>query len=250
MPYGLYISADGAQAQNRRLEVIANNLANVETTGFKRQLAICQARYAEAIQQGSAQPGSGSINDIGGGVSVERTETDFSPGPLKNTKLESDVAIPGEGFFAIRKGQETLLTRAGNFRVTQNGELVTQQGYPVLSEANTPIILTPGAGPWKITAAGTVMQAGNAQDLAIVKPASPGELVKVGENLFRPQGTVQAIPPTQRAVSSGYLEMSGVQPTTEMVSLIEASRVLEANLNVMKSQDRMLEGLINRILKA
>ena len=74
MPHGLYISADGAQAQIQRMEVIANNLANVETTGFKRELGIVQARYAEAAQQGLATPGSGSIDDLGGGVQLQRDE--------------------------------------------------------------------------------------------------------------------------------------------------------------------------------
>ena len=221
MPYGLYISADGAQAQSQRLDVIANNLANVDTAGFKRELAIFQARYAESVQQGTSMPGSGSVDDIGGGVSLERTKTDFSPGPLRRTNLPTDLALAGEGFFAVRKGQETLLTRAGNFRVTANGDLVTQQGFPVLSEAKTPIVLIPGGGKWEITSSGAVMQDGNSQDLAIVKPNSLGDLVKTGENLFRPLAETQSVLPAQRSVSSGYLEMSGVQPTTEMVSLIE-----------------------------
>ncbi len=68
MPYGLYISAEGALAQSQRMEVIANNLANLDTPGFKRELAVFQARYAEAIEQGRDYPGSGSINDVGGGV--------------------------------------------------------------------------------------------------------------------------------------------------------------------------------------
>lgn len=250
MPYGLYISADGAQAQSQRLDVIANNLANVDTAGFKRELAIFQARNSEAVTQGNAIPGSGSLGDLGGGVTLERTKTDFSPGPLKRTGLPTDVAIPGEGFFAVRKGQETLLTRAGNFRATATGDLVTQQGYPVLSEANTPIVLDPSGGPWEITSSGTVMQGGNSQPMAIVKPNSLGDLAKAGENLFRPLAETQAVLPAQRSVASGYVEMSGVQPTTEMVSLIEASRLLEANVNVMKSQDQMLEGLLSRILRA
>ena len=80
MPYGLYISADGAQAQMQRLEVIANNLANGETVGFKRDLGIIQSRYAEAIQQGLSSPGGGSIDDLGGGVRFQETKTDFSTG--------------------------------------------------------------------------------------------------------------------------------------------------------------------------
>src|ERR1700693_5408410 len=114
MPYGLYISAEGAQVQTRRLDIIANNIANVDTVGFKRDLAVMQSRYSEAIERGTAYPGSGSINDIGGGVQFHQTVTDFSPGPLRKTGNPSDAALQGEGFFVVSKGQEHLLTRAGD----------------------------------------------------------------------------------------------------------------------------------------
>ena len=135
MPYGLYISAEGAQAQSRRLEVIANNIANVDTVGFKRDLAVMQSRYAEADQRGIASPGDGSLNDIGGGVQFHQTVTDFSPGPLRKTGNPTDVALQGDGFFVVEKGQDRMLTRAGNFRLTADGKLVTQQGYSVLAPA-------------------------------------------------------------------------------------------------------------------
>ena len=250
MPYGLYISAEGAQAQSRRLEVIANNLANVGTVGFKRDLGILQSRYSEAVQQGYATPGAGSIGDLGGGVRFQETKTDFSTGPLKRTGEPTDAALTCDGFFLVRKGQETLLTRAGDFRLTAAGQLVTQQGYPVLGEGNASITINPANGPWDITASGEVVQGDNRQPLAIVKPGSLGDLVKTGENLFRPLAPPLPLPPAQRNVAPGYLEMSGVQPTTEMTTMIEASRMLEANVNVLKSQNQMLEGLISRVLRA
>jgi len=250
MPYGLYISAEGAQVQSRRMEVIANNIANVDTVGFKRDLAVMQSRYAEAIERGSASPGGGTINDIGGGVQFRETVTDFSPGPLRKTGNPTDVALQGDGFFVVRKGQERLLTRAGNFRLTAAGDLVTQQGYPVLGEGNTQINLNPTAGPWEIDSSGAISQNGTRQELQIVKPASLDKLVKSGENLFRPLADVRPVTPGERSLSGGYLEMSAVQPTTEMTSMIETSRMLEANLNVMKTHNEMLSGLIERILKA
>ena len=250
MPYGLYISADGAQAQIQRLDVVANNLANVDTPGFKRDLAIMQARYTEANQQGLSSPGDGTINDLGGGVRLTETKTDFSPGPLKNTGGKSDIAIQGEGYFLVRKGDETLLTRAGNFRTTTGGDLVTQQGYAVLNDAHMPVIVRPDAGRWEVTASGGIQQGGEMQNLALVKPASNGDLVKVGENLFRPLADVQPVAPEQRNVATGFVEQSGVQPTTEMMNMIETSRLVEANVNMMKTQDQMLQGLIARVLKA
>ena len=250
MPYGIYMSAEGAQAQSDRLDVISNNLANVDTVGFKKELAILQARYSEAVAQGAATPGAGSLADIGGGVRMEETKTDFSPGPVKRTGISSDVAISGDGFFTVRKGQETLLTRAGNFRLTPSGSLVNQQGYPVLSDSNSPITLAPDGGGWEITQSGAFVQNGVTQNLALVRPASQGDLVKLGENLFRPLAQTHAVPQAERSVAAGCVELSSVEPTTEMTSMIEASRMLEANLNVLKSQNQMLSGLVNRILKA
>lgn len=249
MPYGLYISAEGAQAQVQRLEVIANNLANVDTVGFKRELALFQARYAEEIEQGEVDPGTGTIEDVGGGVTVMEMKTDFSPGPMKRTGIATDVAIEGDGFFVVRKGDEDFLTRAGNFRINSSGELVTQQGYAVLHDDNEPIAISRENGPWELTSFGAIRQRGTVQNLAIVQPESLGDLVKVGENLFRPLAEPRPVSPEGRRVLGGYLELSGVQPTTEMIAMIEASRAVEANLNMMRTQDELLSGLVNRLMR-
>ena len=251
MPYGLYMSAEGAHAQATRLEVIAHNLANVETTGFKRELAILQTRYAEEIEEGAADFGTGEIDDIGGGVEVIATQTDHSPGPLKDTGLPTDLAIRGEGFFVVGKDEEQFLTRAGNFMVNVQGQLVTQYGgqqYAVLDDSMSPIVLDREA-PWEFTVSGAVKQAGATTNLALVKPESYGDLARFGENVFRPLAEPVPLTQGERSVAPGYLEGSGVQPTTEMVSMIEASRLLEANLNMMQTQDQMLDGLINRLMR-
>jgi flagellar basal-body rod protein FlgF/flagellar basal-body rod protein FlgG len=249
MPYGLYVSAQGANAQTRRLEILANNLANVDTVGFKRDLAVFRAHYAEAVEQGLDTPGTGSINDLGGGVMVEQTQTDYSPGPLKRTMVPTDMAVDGEGFFMVRKDGEVFLTRAGNFRMTAAGELVTEQGYPVLNESGGPIAIEPANGPWELTPAGAIRQRGLVQNLAIVKPASLGDLVKTGENLFRPLAEPEPVAAEKRRVLGGYLEMSGVRPTMELMEIIEASRAAEANFSMMQTQDQMLSGLLNRVLR-
>lgn len=249
MPYGLYISAEGALAQSQRMEVIANNLANLETPGFKRELAVFQARYAEAIEQGRDYPGSGSINDVGGGVMLSHTQTDFAPAPTKRTGANNDFAILGEGFFVVQKGDQQYLTRAGNFQWTAEGNLVTQQGYAVLSDGGTPIAIDPAGGPFEVTPSGAIRQGGSAQTLALVKPHSLGDLVKVGENLFRPLAETQPLAEAERRVGWGYLEMSSVRPTTEMVQLIEAARAVEANINMMQTQDQMVAQLVARVMR-
>ncbi len=249
MPYGFYISAEGANVQSSRLEVIANNLANVDTVGFKRDLAVFKARNAEAIEKGLVIPGTGAQEDIGGGVLFRQTLTDFSPGKIKPTKNPSNLAILGDGFFVVKKGDETFLTRAGNFEITPRGDLITPQGYAVLDESGSPIALNPSVKEWEINDSGTLLQGDSSRNLAIVKPASNSELIKHGENLFRASSNTQPVPQAERRVSSGYLEMSDVQPTMEMTGMIEASRLFEINLNMMKTQNDTIGSLINRILR-
>jgi flagellar basal-body rod protein FlgF/flagellar basal-body rod protein FlgG len=249
MPYGLYISAEGALAQSRRLDVIANNLANVDTTGFKRDLALFQARYAEETARGQDVPGSGSLNDLGGGVMTHGTPTDFSPSTLKRTGQPQDMAIRGEGFFVVRQEGHDYLTRAGNFVLTAAGELQTTDGASVLSEGGGPVLIDPGV-PWTLTPDGSVLQAGGLTPLALAMPASYGDLVKVGDNLFHALVPPLPMDPSQRQVVSGFLEQSGVNPTREMVAMIEASRAFEANISLIRNQDQMLGGLVSRVLRS
>jgi flagellar basal body rod protein FlgG len=246
----MYVSAQGAQAQNKRMDVIANNLANVDTIGFKRELAVFQARAAEAIAQRTNKPGSGSTSNLGGGVAVRQTATDFSPGPIKKTGVVTDMALPKEGFFQIRDGQDTYLTRAGNFKLSARGELLTQQGHAVLSESGAPVVVPNQQLPWNLNSAGEIRQGTDVQRLAIVKPASLGDLAKMGANSFRPLAATQAVPLAQREVLGGQLEMSAVQPTTEMVDMIQSSRYLEANVNMMQTQDQLLNELVSKVLKS
>ncbi len=159
------------------------------------------------------------MNDLGGGVQFQQTKTDFSPGPLQRTGAATDVAMPGDGFFVVRKGQETFLTRAGNFRLTAAGELVTQQGYPVLSDeqlAGHDLARRTALGT--ITDRGAVAQAGSSQNLAMVQAGVAGRPGQGGREPVPAAGRVRPCPPADASVAGGYLEMSGVQPTTEMTS--------------------------------
>src|ERR1044072_5826724 len=152
MPYGMYISAEGAAAQAQRLEVIANNLANVDTAGVNQDVPTFQARFSEAIQKGQAQPGDRSINDIGGGVKIINIETDHSVGELKHTGNDLDLAIVGKGFFHVRGDDGAqYLSRAGDFALDTQGRLVTQNGHrPVLDQSGNEIQLSRNV-PWTIS---------------------------------------------------------------------------------------------------
>jgi len=212
-------------------------------------LAVFQARYAEAIEEGLISPGLGDIENVGGGVEFLATMTDFGTGPLKHTGGRTDLAIKGEGFFVVQKGEQRMLTRAGNFLISPTGRLETQQGYPVLNDSGVPIVINPQNPQWQFTDSGELRQGANVQEVAVVKPVSYDDLVRSGENLFRPLAEPEPLPRPERRLAVGYVEGSGVSATTEMTTMIEASRMFQANMQLMKTQDQMIGGLVNRVLK-
>ncbi|MEM6330705.1 MAG: flagellar basal-body rod protein FlgF [Planctomycetota bacterium] len=249
MPYGMYLSAEGARAQAQRLEVIANNLANVDTVGFKPDVTSFQARFAEAIQQGHAGAGSRGVDDVGGGVKTIETLTNFRPGNLKHTGNDTDLAIEGNGFFQVAGPDgEALLTRAGNFRLDNVGRLMTANGYAVLDAGGAPIQLAPNL-PWSISGDGFIEQGGGAVPIALVEPDSLAELTKVGANMFRPRGEMRPVGETARAVRSGTLEMSAASSTRQMMAMIEVSRAFEANARMIQTQDDAMGQLVGRLLR-
>jgi len=251
MDYGLYMSAAGAEAQSQRMQVMTNNLANVDTVGFKRDFAISQARHAEEIERGQAVPGLGSGNDVGGGVFLRETITDFSHGVYQETGMPTDMAIEdrGENFFAIDKDGETYLTRAGNFQIDSTGTLRTQMGDPVLAEGDVPARIDPLGPPPTVSTKGELVQGSNRVRLAIKTPKSRGDLVKAGENLFRPLAKVADADDASRRVRGGYLEGSSVKPIEETVGMIEAGRAYEANVRMIQHHDSTIGALVNRVLK-
>jgi flagellar basal-body rod protein FlgF len=244
----MYISAAGAQVQSQRLHVLANNLANVSTAGFKRELAVFQARHAEEIERGNAMAGDGSINDLGGGVNLAETVTDFSGGTLQQTGNPADLAIQGNGFFLVTKEGQPLLTRAGNFQIAPNGRLTTDEGHEVLASDRQPITIDPSA-PWRMLSPGVLSQNGNSVPLALVQPDSLGQLRKYGESYFSPPAEIRDVPFSERRVVQGFLEQSSVQPTQEMMELIETSRAYEANIRMIQNHDHLLNALVNRVLR-
>jgi flagellar basal-body rod protein FlgF len=247
----MYISAEGAAVQSERLQVIANNLANADTAGFKQDVATFQARFAEAIQQGQASPGDRSMNDIGGGVKIIDVQTDYSIGQLKHTGNEWDLAINGKGFFQVAgEDGEQYLTRAGNFALDTEGRLVTQNGYrPVLDQSGSEILLSSDL-PWEVSNDGFITQEGSLYALGLSEPESLDEMIKVGSNMFQPLGDVRPLELAERNIKQGYLEMSGANPVRQMMAMIETTRAFEANTRMIQNQDTMLGSLISRVLQS
>ncbi|MEQ8848471.1 flagellar hook basal-body protein [Botrimarina sp.] len=246
----MYISAEGANAQSQRLEVIANNMANVDTVGFKPDATAFQARYAEAIQTGDALPTTTGLPNLGGGVKTIETLTNWAPGRLERTGNQADLAILGEGFFAVEEpgSDEPLLTRAGSLDIDSTGRLVLSgTNLPVLAADGAPIALLPDA-PWRVSRDGFVEQAGDRIALALVQPQSLETLDKAGANLFRPREEVFPVPVAAREVRQGYLEMSGANSTQLMMEMIETNRAFEANTQMIRHQDTATGQLISRLL--
>jgi flagellar basal-body rod protein FlgF/flagellar basal-body rod protein FlgG len=251
MDYGLYVAASGADSQNRRMEVLSHNLANVDTPGFKSEFAVLQARYSRAVQDGTDVQGTRGLNDLSSGVTLAETQTDFSPGSYKKTGAKWDMAIRGDGFFLVEDGanQRQLLTRAGNFEVNALGQLLTPQGYKVLDTQQSPIVIDP-LMPSRVHGDGWVEHSGSGQMLALVKPRSLGDLARVGSNTFRSLAPVTSVPQNERKVETGFLENSGVSPPRAMMELIETSRMYEANVKMIQNHDQMTGSLVNRVLSS
>ncbi|MEQ1828398.1 MAG: flagellar hook-basal body protein [Pirellula sp.] len=249
MPYGTYLSASGAHVQNHRLEVLANNLANINTPGFKPSLAIIQSRHSRDIEDGEISAGSGTLADIGGGAKIQPTQTIFELGPLESTGNKTDFAITDDqSFFVVKRGEEQFLTRAGGFLFDSTGLLTNPNGDHVLGVDGNPIQIDPSQR-YEVHHDGTIQQNGAAFALMITKPESKGDLARAGDNLFRPLSTPQSVPPRERRVISGQLEKSAVNPTIAMMELIEATRAYESNLRLIQHQDQASGNLIGRLLR-
>jgi flagellar basal body rod protein FlgG len=263
MSYGLYISSEGALSQDYRLSTIANNIANIETPGFKRELAIQMARHTESVAIGEIGFGTGMISDIGGGVHTIGTHTEFAQGPIKPTETKSDLAIQGDGWFRVRdmSNDEIFLTRAGSFQIDRNGTFVSEWGrsrFQLLDVDGEPVALAdPNSKTWSI-ADDNVLQdvgIGRLQQISMVQPTNMRQLVKTGENVYRidapeDQELYTEIEPNERErVREGHLEMSTTNPSAEMIEMIIASRAIETNVKMIHTQDEATGNLISRVLR-
>jgi len=263
MSYGLYISSEGAMSQEKRMQTIANNIANLETPGFKREVALQMARHTASVARGEIEFDTGLMPDIGGGVHTIGTHTEFKQGPIAPTELDSDLAIEGDGWFRVRDvaNGEEFLTRAGNFQVDRNGVFVTEWGrsrFQLLDTEGEPVVLpVPDSKTWHITDDGVLHEVGvgRLQQIALVQPDDLKTMVKTGENVYRldiPDGQLgyQNIADDERPrIRSGHLEMSAVNPSTEMIEMIIASRAVETNVKMMHTQDEATGALLSRVLR-
>jgi flagellar basal-body rod protein FlgF len=247
--YGLYLSAAGVMTSSYKQDVLANNLANSETAGFKRDVPAFRQRLTEAQERRASGDATDAVLEgLGGGMFSMPTGTSFEQGPIEQTGSALDVAIEGNGFFVTKQGDQTRLTRDGRFSVDREGRLVLGNGQPVLSDKGKPITLSPDA-PTRIDKNGAVTQ--NSQivaKLGLFDVQDRSTLKKLGGGLFAPADPADLKDATG-TLRSEYVERSNVDPTTELTELMDAQRQLEANANMIRTQDSTLQRLVNDVGK-
>ncbi|MCG0275435.1 MAG: flagellar hook-basal body protein [Thermosediminibacteraceae bacterium] len=257
---GLYTSAAGMLAEMARTDVISNNLANVNTAGFKRDGVVFRAlpelnihRFDDPVTVGTGfkiDP-IPFIGVLGTGVTVDEIYVDFTQGKVEITSNPLDLAIQevreGErSFFGVLTPEgELLYTRDGSFTLNDQGFLVTKEGYYVMGE-NGPINLRDGS-KILVNTEGEVLIDGQLVDrLRIAAFTADSILEKRGDNLYRVHG---APFPASAKIIQGALERSNVNAVTEMVNLISAFRAYEANQRIIRAHDETLAKAVNEIAR-
>jgi flagellar basal-body rod protein FlgF len=251
---GLYFSAAGVRANSHRLDVLTNNLANTETSGFKRDLAVFQQRLTEAQASGPAslRLSNRDLEALGGGVALQRDFIDMSEGELEETGNQLDFALRGPGFFAVRQGEQTYLTRDGRFTLNHDGVLVSATGGQwVLDQTGNPIKVKREV-PLVVSGDGVLSQSGEVMGrVGVFNVPRPGVLVKVGGGRFTTEDLRREMFPAhdKATVVNGVVERSNADPVTELARVIDAQRALEANANLIRYQDQTLGRLVNDVAR-
>lgn len=252
----LLISASGMEAQQMRTDVIANNMANVNTTAFKRSIA----NFQDMLYERMASPGSDSANttlpvgiQLGTGVRNASVSKVFDQGNLQTSSSDLDVAIEGEGFYQVTLPDgRTAYTRAGNFHMDSSGNVVTSEGYAVLGfptlDPKATSISVNSDGTVSVYVDGTNTSKGRVQ---LARIPNPEGMIYMGRNLYL-ETTASGSPQTGNPGESNfgnlaqhYQESSNVEIVEEMVDMIAAQRAYELNSKSIKNADDMLRMVTN-----
>ena len=250
----LWTAASGMQAQQLNVDVVANNIANVNTTGFKKS----RADFQDLIYQNLKSIGAPSTNatqasgiQVGLGTRTAAVTKNFATGTINQTGNDLDIAIEGDGFFQIQQPDgSTAYTRAGAFKMDSQGRVVNSDGYPLLPE----VVIPSNSTKVNIGNDGTVsvQQAGqstptNVGNIQLATFSNPAGLSSLGRNLYQTtdsSGEATTGTPGQNGIgtmSQGYLEMSNVSVVEEMVNMIIGQRAYEVNSKAVQAADEMLQ---------
>jgi len=259
----LYTAATGSQSQQFNIDVIANNIANVNTSGYKKARAEFEDLLSQTYSVAGALNDQGILDPVGVqvglGVKVSATQRIFLPGSTMQTGNPLDLAIQGDGFFQVTTDSgEIAYTRDGSFKKDANGTVVTSDGYPVQPTITIPAdatdIVVGLNGTVSIRQAGSsdLTQVGQIQ---LARFANPAGLESIGRNLFSQtsasgtavQGSAGQGEFSKTTVMQGFVEGSNVQVVEELINLITAQRAFEANSKVIQASDEILKTSNNTI---
>lgn len=259
---GWYIGASGMNAQQNRLDVISNNLANVDTTAYKKDVAVSKS-FSELLLRRTNGDGvyafsEGSfdsmpiVGKLGLGVETNEIYTAFEQGSFKSTETKTDMALSGEGFLVVDTPDGERFTRNGNFHLGKEGILLTKEGYPVLGE-NGPIHLEDDK--FFVNKDGMIYTQ-NDNELVdrfkVVRFDNERYLEKQGSSLWKTNdiaGEYHIAEGKERPdMLQGYVETSNVNIVNEMVNMIEVNRAYEANQKSIQSEDSMMDILWSKVV--
>jgi flagellar basal-body rod protein FlgG len=261
MNQGLWVAKTGLDAQQTRMAVVSNNLANVNTTGFKQDRAVFEDLLYQNIRQSGGQSSQDTIlpsgMNLGTGVRVVATEKLFTQGSVLQTGNAMDVAINGRGFFQVLKPDgEIAYTRDGTFQMNAQGEIVNSSGYIVQPGITIPdgaqsvTIGVDGVVSVKIAGEPTPTQIGSLEVADFINPVG---LQPIGENLYietAASGSAQPGTPGLNGIGSinqGALEGSNVNVVSELVNMIETQRAYEMNSKAISTSDQMMQYINNNL---
>ena len=259
MSGSIYMAATGALAYQHRVEILSNNIANVNTVGFKQDKTQFQQHYASALENNNLRTSANADASQAEEFWFElTTHTDHSSGPLKQTGNRFDLAITGKGFFCVETPDGIQYTRRGDFGIDVNGNLVTQEGWPVLGQGGEITVESQADFTDKdgheilVHGDGTVEVDGNsAGKLRIVEFSEPQQLSKAGNTYFiLDPGNAAESEATDYQISQGMIELSNVDAVRMMTELIETLRGYESYQKVIRSIDEVNSMAIKEVGRA
>ncbi|MBM7622907.1 flagellar basal-body rod protein FlgF [Sporohalobacter salinus] len=239
---GLYTAASGMNAALERTNIITNNLSNSNTPGYKKDQTVNKS-FSEMLL--NRMPDQEAIGKAGLGAKVDQTVTDFSAGSVHRTDNSLDWAIEGEGFFAVQTPKGVRYTRSGNFTLSQDGQVVTQNGNPVLGQGGSLQVVGEQVN---VDNQNNLVVDGQVVDqVRVVTFSDNNGLVKEGDDLYRATPDVGNQFMATGTINQGYLESSNVNVVESMTNMIEATRHYETNQRVIKTYDKSLDKVVNSV---
>jgi flagellar basal-body rod protein FlgF len=233
-----YIGLSQQVILQRRMEITANNLANMSTPGFKAQSVLSLDHIAS--------PRDGGLIHQAMDYASYRN---LAPGALTQTHNSLDLSIQGEGYFKVQTPQGPRYTRDGGFALNAGREIVTKSGYPVLNDSNSAIVVPPEAGQITVTRDGTIStELGELGRLRVVAFSQEQDMVEAGENLYD-ASQLQERPVAGLHVVQGAIEGSNVNPILEMNKMIEISRMYQAAQRMLQNDHERIRGAIQKLTR-